>query len=65
MPSSINPTLPLESESSTSHIFTDSSELTKQGGTNLASNGPPPSSWIASFDRDSLVDPCLPYDAPF
>ena len=42
---SINPTLPLESEVSASHIFfTSSLELTKQGGTKLTSNEPPPSS---------------------
>ena len=48
---SINPTLPLESEVSTSHIFfTANSELTEQAGTELASDQPPPSSQIASFD---------------
>ena len=48
---SINPTLPLESKVSTNHIFfTTSSELTKQGGTELASDQPPPSFQIASFD---------------
>ena len=63
---SINPTLPLESEVSTSHIFfTASSELTEQGGTELASDQPPPSSRIASFDWDSLVEPRLPSDASF
>ena len=44
IPLSINPTLPLESEVSTSHIFfTASSEITEQGGIELASNEPPPS----------------------
>ena len=63
---SINPTLPLESEVSTSDIFfTASSELTEQGGTELALDQPPPSSRIASFDWDSLVEPCLPSNAPF
>ena len=63
---SINPTLPLESELSASHIFfTTSSELIEQGGTALASDQPPPSSRIASFVWDSLVEPCLPSDAPF
>ena len=58
IPLSINLTLPLESEVSASHIFfTASSELT--------SDQPPPSSRIASFDWDSLVEPCLPSDAPF
>ena len=62
----INPTLPLESEVCTSHIFfTASSELIEQGGTELASNQPPPSSRIASFDWDSLVEPHLPSAAPF
>ena len=66
IPISINPTLPLESEVSTSHIFfIASSELTEQGGTKLASDQPPPSSRIASFDLDSLVEPRLPSDAPF
>ena len=51
---------------STSHIFfTASSELTKQGGTELVSDQPPPSSWISSFDWDSLVEPLLPSHAPF
>ena len=48
------------------HIFfTTSSELTQQGGTKLVSDQPPPSSRIASFDWDSLVEPRLPSDAPF
>ena len=51
---------------STSHIFfTASSELTEQGGTELVLDQPPPSSWIASFDWDILVEPHLPYNAPF
>ena len=63
---SINPTLPLESEVSTSHIFfIASSGLTEQGGTELASDQPPPSSQIASFDWDSLLEPHLPSNAPF
>ena len=62
----INPTLPLESEVSSSDIFfTAISELTKQGGTELTSDERPPSSWIASFDWDSLVEPRIPSDAPF
>ena len=62
----INPTLPLESEVSASHIFfTTSSELTEQGGTELVSDELPPSSRIASFYWDSLVEPHLPSDAPF
>ena len=62
----INPTLPLESEVSASHIFfTASSELTEQGGTELASDQTPPSSQIVSFGWDSLVDPRLPSNAPF
>ena len=66
IPLLINPTLPLESEVSASHIFfTASSELIEQGGTELASDRPPPSSRIASFDWDSLVEPCLPSNAPF
>ena len=64
IPLSINPTLPLESEVSTSHIFfTASSELTEQGGTELALDQPPPSSRIASFDWGRLVELCLPFDA--
>ena len=63
---SINPTLPLESEVSASHIFfTASLELTEQGGTELVSDQPPPSSRIASFDWDRLVESCLPSNAPF
>ena len=66
IPLSINPTLPLESEVSTSHIlFTVSSKLTKQGGIELASDEPPPSSRITSFDWDSLVELRLPSDTPF
>ena len=66
IPLLINPTLPLESEVSASHIFfTASLELTEQGGTELASDQPPPSSRIASFDWDSLVEPRLPSNAPF
>ena len=63
---SVNPTLPLESEVSTSHIFfTAISELAEQGGTELASDQPPPIPRIASFDWDSLVEPRLPSHAPF
>ena len=63
---SINPTLPLKSEVSASHIFfTASSKLTEQGGIELTLDQPPPSSQIASFDWDSLVEPRLPSDAPF
>ena len=66
MQSLSNPTLHLESDVSTSHIFfTASSELTEQGGIELVSDEPPPSSRIASFYWDSLVEPCLPSDAPF
>ena len=66
IPSSINPTLPLESEVSASHIFfTASSELTEQGGTELASDQPPPSSRITSFDWDILAESSLPSNAPF
>ena len=42
-----------------------SSELAKQGGIELTSDEHPPSSQIASFDWDSLVEPHLPFDAPF
>ena len=50
----------------TSHIFfTSSLELIEQGGTQLVSDQSPPSSQIASFDWDSLVEPRLPSDAPF
>ena len=63
---SINPTLPLESEVSASHIFfTASSELIEQGGTDLASDQSPPSSWIASLYWDNLVEPCLHSNRPF
>ena len=66
IPLSINPTLPLESEVSTSHIlFTASSDLTEQGGIEFTSDQPPPSSRIGSFDWDSLVEPRLPSNAPF
>ena len=65
-PVSINPTLPLESEVSTSHIFfSASSDLTKQGGTELVSDQPPPSPRTASFDWDSLVEPRVPSHAYF
>ena len=51
---------------SASHIFfTANSELTEQGGIELTSDEPPPSSWIASFDWDILVEPCLPSNSPF
>ena len=66
IPLSINPTLPLESELSDSHIFfTPSSELTKQGVTEIASDEPPPRSQIASFDWDILAKSCLPSYPPF
>ena len=66
MPSSIHSTLPLESESSASHVFfTTISELSRQGGIDFALNEPLPSPHIASFDWNNLVEPCLPSAAPF
>ena len=66
IPSSINPTLPLESEVSTSHIFfTISSEITQQGGNEIALDEPTPRNQIVSFDWDILVESCLPSNAPF
>ena len=66
IPSSINPTLLLESEMYASHIFiTASSELIEQGGIETALEDPPPSSRIASFDWDSLIELHLPSVAPF
>ena len=51
---------------SASHIiFTSSSELTEQGGTQCVSDQPLPSSRIASFDWDSLVESRLPSNEPF
>ena len=51
---------------SASHIlFTASSELTEQGGIELTSDEPPPSSWIAFFDWGSLVEPRIPSKIPF
>ena len=65
IPFFINPTLPLESEVSSSHIFfTVSSEITEKGGIELSLDEPPPSSRIASFDWDSLVELHLPSNAP-
>ena len=65
IPLSINPTLPLESEVFASHIFfTASLDLTEQGGTELVSDQSPPSSRIASFNWDILVESCLPFVAP-
>ena len=49
-----------------SHIFfIASSKITKQGGTKFTLDQPPPSSQIASFHWDSVVEPRLPSDAPF
>ena len=42
-----------------------SSKITEEGGTELALDETPPSSQIASFDWDSLVELRLPSDAPF
>ena len=51
IPLSINPTIHLKSEVFSSHIFyIASSELTGQGDTELASDQPPPISWVTSFD---------------
>ena len=46
-------------------FFTASLELTEQGGTELVSYQPQPSSQIASFDWDSLVEPRLSSDGTF
>ena len=66
VPLSINNTLPLEIEVFDSIIlFTSSSKLTKQGGNEISSDQPPPTSQITSFDWDNLVEPRLPSNAPF
>ena len=51
---------------SSSHIlFNSSSKRDEKGGTELALDQIPPSSRIASFYWDILVEPCLPSNAPF
>jgi hypothetical protein len=66
MPSSADPTPLLRSEVSIDYVFSiSSSVLSEQGGIFLSPSTPPPSLRMLSFDWNELVEPHLPYSAPF
>jgi hypothetical protein len=66
MPSSTDPTPLLGSEVSTNYVFSISSfVLLEQGGIPLTPSTPRPSPRMVSFDWNDLVEPHLPYSAPF
>jgi len=58
--SSVDPTLPLESEVDTTHDFIITSGSFKQGGISPISMEPPPSTEVTSFDWNRLLEPHLP-----
>jgi hypothetical protein len=66
MQSSADPTLLLDSDVSTDYVFSiSSSVLSEQGRILLIPSTPPPSPRMVSFDWNDLVEPRLPYSAPF
>jgi hypothetical protein len=63
--SSVDPTLPLESEVDTTQVFLVTSYSSGQGGISPISMEPPPSTEVISFDWNRLVEPHLPSCMPF
>ena len=64
-PSSVDPTLPIESDSKIADVFLVSSDCSGQGVIPSHTMVPPPSSEVCSFDWNSLAEPSLPSDIPF
>jgi hypothetical protein len=63
--SSVDPTLPSESELNTTDVFFVSSDCSGQGDIPSISTEPPPSTEVISFDWNSLAEPRLPSSIPF
>jgi hypothetical protein len=63
--SSVDPTLPLESEVDTTQVFLVTSYSSRQGGISPISMEPPPSTEVISLDWNRLVEPHLPSCMPF
>lgn len=64
-PSSVDPTLPIESDLGTNRVLCVSSHLSGHGDIMSHTMVPPPSSEVCSFDWNSLVESCLPSYIPF
>ena len=64
-PSSVDPTLTIESDSKIVDVFLVSSDCSGQGAILSHTTVPPPSSEVCSFDLNSLIEPSLPSDIPF
>ena len=60
----VNPTLPLESDVSISHIFLSSSYVFGQGGIPPTLKVPHPIPKVILFDWNSLVEPWIPSNIP-
>jgi hypothetical protein len=60
IPSSVNTTLPLESEFDTTQVLLFTIDSSRQCGISPISSEPPPSIEVISFDWNRLMDPCLP-----
>jgi hypothetical protein len=65
IPSSVNPTLPLESEVDNAQTLLVPIYSSIQGGILPISTEPPPSTEVISFDWNRLMDPHLPSYLPF
>jgi hypothetical protein len=65
IPSSVDPTLPLENEFDTTHIFLVNTDSTIQGGISHFPMEPPPSNEAIIFDWNGLTRPRLPFYIPF
>jgi hypothetical protein len=63
--SSVDPTLLLESEPNTAHVFLINTDSTIPGGIPPSPTKPPPSNEAILFDWDVLTRPCLPSHIPF
>jgi hypothetical protein len=65
IPSSIDPTLPLESKPDSTNVFLIDTESTMLGGIHLSPTKPPPSNKAILFYWGMLTRPHLPYHIPF
>jgi len=64
-PSSVDPTLPIESDLGTDQVLIISSHLSGHGDITSNTTVPSPISEVCSFDWNSLVEACLPSYIPF
>lgn len=65
IPSSVDPTLPLESEIHNAHVLHVTSDSSTHGGISSVSFEPHPRNEDISFDWNSLIEPHLLYYTPF